>query len=605
MTFLLVSIIVLFNMKSYWVSFEQFEESLEGTATHQAKVLGHFMADKNQRAMDMVIGDVVRDHNIVGVYVYDAFDKIIAQAGLPTALVLDAPMVERAIFSDPQTRTEFAGRMKIAYQDTYIKQLSYERVVFELLVVMVVVLSLLLAVMIFNRCQIEAPLAKLIELINSPDISDDKFEVTSNDEISDVVNAFKDMRAREMEYSKALKRSKQNLEVKVQDRTKDLKRAIEKLEKASQTKDEFLSTMSHEIRTPMNGIIGLTELMLDHELDYETRRQAEMILSSSHMLLHILNDILDLSKLEASKYELQNEDFDLKELMTSVVHLFEENANQKQVSLTLDMNPCLPALWHGDMSRLRQVLVNLVSNATKFTQAGRVCIKVDIDGTHGSMHRVLFKVIDTGPGIPSNTQEQLFEKFTQLDGTHSRKYQGTGLGLAICKEIVTLMGGQIGVESELGQGSTFWFVLNLMPASDLPTISQTKDTITLEKAGEMLSVLVAEDNLVNQMVIKGILARKGIERVSIAQNGLEAVEMVKREHFDFILMDIQMPDMDGIAATKLIRELPNEKARTPIIALTANAMKGDKEKYLAVGIDDYLSKPIKRDELFEVIAQNL
>ena len=388
-------------------------------------------------------------------------------------------------------------------------------------------------------------------------------------------------------------------------RERELSEAKEQAETANQAKSSFLATMSHEIRTPMNGILGMAGLLLKSGLDDGQRHMAERIKQSGDALLRLLNDILDLSKIEAGKMELEENVFEIATMLDGAVALMEPRARQKGLVLTLSVAPAVPTHVLGDSGRLRQILINLVGNAIKFTEWGSVVVRVDARAVKDDRVELLFKVIDTGPGISPEDQERLFSKFTQIDDSATRKFGGSGLGLAISKELVQLMSGSIGVTSTPGKGSEFWFSVNAKARDiDLPANKDTQNANELagmERTSE-LRVLVAEDNVVNQEIIAATLEDAGMQ-VDLVANGLEAVEAVKSFPYDLVLMDIQMPELDGAAATARIRDLPGNESRIPIIALTANAMAGDREKYLAAGMDEYASKPIEPNVLFSAIAR--
>ena len=373
--------------------------------------------------------------------------------------------------------------------------------------------------------------------------------------------------------------------------------ARERAEAADRAKSEMLAVVSHELRTPMGAVISMSELLLNGTLDNTQRRYAETLQQSAKSLLTVLNDLLDYSKLEAGRFELDRAVFDLHGLVKGVGSELQARAREKTIKGGVHVGMSCPRFVKGDGSRLRQVLTNLIDNAVKFTAAGSVHLHANAGEADGRL-LLRFDVTDTGIGFGEFQKERLFQPYVQVDRAKARQYGGTGLGLSIARRLVELMGGEIGCESALGQGSLFWFTIPTERAETAP-FKDTPATGTL--AGH---VLVVEDNAVNRMLIGAYLEEFGLS-YNVVENGGEALARLAGKDYDLVLMDIMMPELDGVETTKRIRKMGDEAAEVPIVALTAHAMKGDREDYLAAGMDGYVSKPIRGRELFGALKPYL
>ncbi len=398
-----------------------------------------------------------------------------------------------------------------------------------------------------------------------------------------------------------LRWEKAELERRVEQRTAELSAAMHVAENAARVKSDFLATMSHEIRTPMHGVLTTLELLSDTHLNSQQGDYLNTARNCSNSLMTLLNDILDLSKMEAGRMDLRLEPFSLRQTVDDVTRLLQAQANVQGISLSSSCNPNLPEYFEGDEMRMRQVIFNLAGNAVKFTAEGRVTIGVSGQHTQDEIWNLVIAVRDTGIGIPGDRIPHLFQDFVQVNSSASRRYAGTGLGLAICQRLAIMMKASINVESEPGRGSTFSFLVPLRRAKVLPKMKRLRERTAATPLFNG-SILLAEDNPVNQKLATVLLERLGCS-VTLARNGIEAVELAGKSHFSIIFMDCQMPEMDGFEASRTIRSRIGHEP--VIIAMTANALPGDRERCLDAGMNDYLAKPFQRSDLVQLLDRYL
>jgi len=470
---------------------------------------------------------------------------------------------------------------------------------------LIVILKLVMAVILAFILQyhVTAPIldiAKTAREMAETHSFEERVPVHSSDEVGVLASSFNSMVDEIVRRDTQLEKQRQRLEQEIQERSlinHELRQAKDKAEEAVRLKSEFLANMSHEIRTPLNGVTGMITLALDRCIVPDEREQLEAAKTAAMSLTAILNDILDLSRLEAGKLKIESVAFDLKTTLREGLRIFDIAVAEKNLRLTIDVAPDCPLRVMGDPVRLRQVVINLVGNAVKFTLEGEIRVQVSTP----KPGVVRMDVHDTGIGIPADKLQAIFDAFTQADGSHTRRFGGSGLGLTITKRLVTLMGGEIAASSGPNRGSTFTIEVPLPPAPYLPSPPEAQaapGVIRLPK----LHVLVAEDNPVNQKVAAGILRRQNCT-VVVAANGQQAFDAFLKERFDLILMDVQMPELDGLEASMLIRGEEQRRSldRIPIIAVTAHAATAQHEQCRANGMDAVVTKPIDMAVLFETI----
>lgn len=512
-------------------------------------------------------------------------------------IITDSTYILSKPIKDETEHNNIIGYLLICRNlDDYHSQLT-QTIVINLVITFILLIFAFIIATQFQKI-ISKPILRLSTMVKNISQNRDfslRIVKKGNDEIGQLIEGFN------------------NLLFTIENQNNELIQAKDEALRLAKTKQQFLANMSHEIRTPMNAIMGMIKLLQNTQLNDEQKEYVNNINFSSSNLLTIINDILDISKIESGKIVFEKNLFNLNDILNNIKKMFNPIAFEKKISLQITKSANVPGFWLGDHVRLNQIIINLISNAIKFTSKGSVKLFVDIKKQIDEKnYELLFKIEDTGIGIPSDRKNHIFESFTQASSDTTRKFGGTGLGLTIAKQLVELQKGKIWFESEVNKGSIFYFYIPLEKASP-PTINQIKEkadfSLNQNIDKEILAkstILIAEDNELNQFLIKTLLIKHHFKNILVAKNGKEVIDLLKHNNVDLILMDLHMPEIDGYETTSFIRKnFTGQKQRIPIIALTAAVIDGEKEKCLNTGMNDYISKPYNTDVLIEKILFHL
>lgn len=623
-----LSIFVLLALLESFFYFEQraaLVSHLKQTADIQQKAISESLWEYDYQLTNELVENTAKLPFILKIEVFDAAGKLVAQAGQADAQASSPDFIdEREIIFANHFLTRVVGRLEISVHQAEIHQRLIEHTRTNALILIVLLVSLVLSTILVSRRVVIKPLTALHTSIKRMDEKNiwEPSSVRDSDEIGEVIKAYNALQAKQIdtecklrEHHLALDIINAELEQRVKERTLELEEAKQLADEANRAKSAFLANMSHEIRTPLNGVIGLLQLLASSTMDEKQSNYVNKAYIASNHLLSLLNEILDYSKIEAGMLNLHVAPFHLHQMLEGVKNTLEDESEKQHLHFDIRIADNCPERLLGDETRLSQVLLNLGGNAIKFTEHGSISISVvlaeeRLPNTNADTVSVRFEIRDTGIGIDTNHLQDIFDRFTQAENGTTRRFGGTGLGLAICRSLVQLMGGYINVESTLGEGSIFWFVVPLrrVPQASEPHIDlvHASNIPTLENdVLKGFHILIVDDNLLNQEVVRDMLKGMGAA-TDTAENGHLAIQRVMNTDrpYDLVLMDMQMPVLDGVSATqKLRRHHPIDDL--PIIAMTANAHRSDRETCLAAGMNDFLLKPVAMDALRDIILSHI